>query len=135
MLNSSTKTPVASTGTGTGTDARAGADAGVGVGASAGTCGLPAETGTDARVCANAETGMDARVYAGADAGTGTSNALSEQPVPPSEQPVPSSNQPGSSTEKLEVIFGADGLQRLRDTRVMVLGLSLIHISEPTRLL
>lgn len=124
MLNSSTETTI--TRTESGTDAHA--NAGVG------TCGLPAETGTNARVCANAETGMDARVYAGADAGTGTvthacaetgtetSNALSEQPVPPSEQPVPSSNQSGSSTEKLEVIFGADGLQRLRDARVMVLG-------------
>lgn len=114
MLNSSTETPITRTGsgtvtragtdagTGTGTVTRAGADAGVG------TCGLPTEIGTDARVCA--------------DAGTGTSNELSEQPVPPSNQPVPSSNQPGSSTEKLEVIFGADGLQRLRDARVMVLG-------------
>lgn len=111
MLNSSTKTPVASTGTGTGTDAHA--NAGVG-------------TGTDARVCAGVgasigmyglpvETGMEARVCAGAETGTGTSNELFEQPVP-------SSNQPGSSTEKLEVIFGADGLQRLRDARVMVLG-------------
>lgn len=130
MLNSSSETPITRTESGTVT--RAGADAGVG--ASAGTCGLPAETGMDARVCANAETGMDARVYAGADAGTGTvthacaetgtetSNELSEQPVPPSNQPVPPSNQSGSSTEKLEVIFGADGLQRLRDARVMVLG-------------
>lgn len=100
MLNSSTETPITRTESGTVT--RAGADAGVG------TCGLPTEIGTDARVCA--------------DAGTGTSNELSEQPVPPSNQPVPSSNQPGSSTEKLEVIFGADGLQRLRDARVMVLG-------------
>ena len=126
MLNSSTKTPVASTGTGTGTDAHA--NAGVG------TCGLPAETGMDARVYAGADagTGPDARVcadagtgtvtHACAETGTETSNALSEQPVPPSEQPVPSSNQSGSSTEKLEVIFGANGLQRLRDARVMVLG-------------
>lgn len=119
MLNSSTETPITRTESGTVT--RADADAGVG------TCGLPAETGTDARAGASmgmcglpVEIGMDARVCA--DAGTGTSNELSEQPVPPSNQPVPPSNQPGSSTEKLEVIFGADGLQRLRDARVMVLG-------------
>ena len=111
MLNSSTETPITRTESGTVT--RAGADAGTGtgtftragagVGASMGMCGLPVEIGMEARVCAGAETG------------TGTSNELFEQSVP-------SSNQPGSSTEKLEVIFGADGLQRLRDARVMVLG-------------
>lgn len=35
---------------------------------------------------------------------------------------VPPSEQQGSPTEKLEVIFGTDGLQRLRGARVMVLG-------------
>ena len=76
-------------------DAHACVHAGVGV--SAGTCGLPAGTGTDACVRAGAETGTDAP------------NAPSEQPVPPSNQPVPPSEQQGSPTAKPEARSATEG--------------------------